>query len=264
MKTKSWAFALLVGMTLLPATICAQDQDPALDPVGVITGKVQYVGDPFTPEKFEVSGDSTCVELTKDNLPVREDVIENPDGTLKNVVVWVESGWPDGYKPKSAPKGTAVLTQEKCHFYPHVLAVQKGQPVQLNNEDPTLSNVNFQPRNNPRFNRTVLGKDDSLVELTFTNPEMGIKVRDAIHPWMNAWIVVLDNPAYDMTGDDGLFEIKGLPQGEYILKAWHEKFGTATVSVLVRKDKPADVLFNFTQTGAKAGNQLHPNEGTPQ
>ena len=38
-----------------------------------------------------------------------------------------------------------------------------------------------------------------------------------IHPWMHAFVGVVDNPYYAVTGKDGSFAIKDLPPGKYTI-----------------------------------------------
>lgn len=246
---------LCLGLTTTCNYLRAQDN-------GEVSGKILFVGDIPQQETLKVAGDKVCEELAKGNPPRLEDVIVNPNRTLKNVVVWIESGWPEGKKPASGNRPAAVLTQRNCRFEPHVLPVTIGQAVELQNDDPTLHNVNLLPKKNPRFNRTSFGKQGEPSQLKFDTAEQGIRVKDDIHPWMTAWIVVLDNAAFDMSDETGDWKITGLPQGEYKITAWHEKFGTVTTEVIVSNESPANVSFSFTATGDKAGNQVFADDAT--
>jgi hypothetical protein len=71
------------------------------------------------------------------------------------------------------------------------------------------------------------------------------KIKCDVHPWMNAWIHVLDHPFFSVTGEDGTFTIRGLPPGKYTLTAWHETLGTKTADVTVEEGKPASVDITF-------------------
>ena len=44
-----------------------------------------------------------------------------------------------------------------------------------------------------------------------------------VHPEMQGFIVVLDTPYFVLTDEDGNFELKDVPPGNYTIKAWHEK-----------------------------------------
>ena len=54
-----------------------------------------------------------------------------------------------------------------------------------------------------------------------------IRVKCNIHGWMHAFIGVVDNPYFAVTGDDGTFELKNVPPGEYTIEAWQEELGVA-------------------------------------
>ena len=47
------------------------------------------------------------------------------------------------------------------------------------------------------------------------------------------------------TNDQGTFEIKNLPPGNYVLEAWHEKYGTQTQNVTVAGSETKTVDFGF-------------------
>ena len=66
-----------------------------------------------------------------------------------------------------------------------------------------------------------------------------------VHPWMSAYVGVMSNPFYGVTGDDGAFAIKGLPAGEYEIAAWHEKYGEQTQKIKVGAGEAKTADFTF-------------------
>ncbi|MEK7289507.1 MAG: TonB-dependent receptor, partial [Planctomycetota bacterium] len=48
-----------------------------------------------------------------------------------------------------------------------------------------------------------------------------------------AWIVVLDNPYFDVTDRNGYFEICDIPPGAYKLQVWHEELGNLEKEVTI-------------------------------
>ena len=66
---------------------------------------------------------------------------------------------------------------------------------------------------------------------------------------MSAVVHVVDNPFFDVTGDEGQFNLSGLPAGTYTLTASHEVFGEKQQEVTVEPGGgPVEVNFAFTAT----------------
>src|SRR5436190_265160 len=63
------------------------------------------------------------------------------------------------------------------------------------------------------------------------------------HPWIKAWVGVLDHPYFAVTSDTGSYGIPSLPPGRYTIKVWHEAYATSTREV----DVPAggDISLDF-------------------
>jgi hypothetical protein len=169
-----------------------------------------------------------------------EEVVVNPNGTLKNVFVYVKEGL-QGQKFE-APKDPVVFDQKGCHYEPHVFGIMTNQPLQILNSDGTLHNVHALPKNSKEFN---LGMPIQGMKLTkaFAAPEIMVKIKCEVHPWMAAYGGVVEHPFYAVSGDDGTFTIKDLPPGEYVLEAWHEKYGTQTATVKVPETTEASFTF---------------------
>jgi len=225
-----------------------------------IEGKINFAGDQPAVEAFRIAGDDFCERAAESDPPRPRDVVVNDNRTLKNVLVYISKGWADGHKPVAMDKSPVHLTAKGCMFRPHLVVMQSTQKLVVTNADDTLHNVNVLPANNPPLNQVLIEADSAPLELSFPRPEIGMKLRDAIHPWMSATIAVMDHPNYDVSGDDGHFRITGVMQGEYTLTAWHETFGSVSTDILVRPDVPTEVVFNFTATGTKAGNQTDAKE----
>jgi hypothetical protein len=129
-------------------------------------------------------------------------------------------------------------------YTPHVVAVMVGQEFKARNSDGFLHNVHGLCRDNPEFNfpQVQAGQTNNIPANKV--PET-YKVKCDVHPWMNAWVVVLDHPFSAITGDDGTFTIKGLKDGKYLLTAVHQKLGKAE-AVVEMKDGKAVSDFKFS------------------
>ena len=78
---------------------------------------------------------------------------------------------------------------------------------------------------NPEFNETV--PNDAPLKKKFDKTEADPVARSScnIHPWMNAYVLVRDNPYMAVSGEDGTFEIKNVPAGKQEFVFWHEAKG---------------------------------------
>jgi plastocyanin len=172
---------------------------------------------------------------------MEKQAIQVKDGGLANVLVYVKSGASGSYP---APTTPAQVDQKGCNYQPHVIVLQVGQPLEITNSDDTLHNIHPRPAVNAEFN---IGqpKQGMKSTKTFDKPEIMFPVGCDVHPWMRAFIAVLSNPFYAVSKDDGSFEIKGLPAGEYEIEAVHEKLKTMTQKVTVKEGEAAKLDLTF-------------------
>jgi len=125
--------------------------------------------------------------------------------------------------PSGLPAGPAVLDQVDCQYVPHVLGLRAGQVLRVKSSDPAMHNVHGLSEKNPGFNFGMTRTGESR-DLTFARPEQFV-VKCDVHPWMTAHVYVFDHPFFAVTGDDGAFEIAGLPPGEHEVVFSHPFLG---------------------------------------
>lgn len=206
-----------------------------------LSGKAQFEGAVPPPQAVRMDADPNCQLLHPQGVNA-DDVIVNADGTLKNVFVYVKEGVTGTYE---SPKEPVVFDQKGCQYHPKVFGIRVNQPLEILNSDNTLHNVHALPAKSAQFN---LGMPIQGMRLkkTFTSPEVMVKIKCEVHPWMSAHAGVLDHPFFSVSNDEGAFEIKDLPPGPYVLEAWHEKFGTLTQAVTVAAQEESQTLsFQF-------------------
>lgn len=206
-----------------------------------ITGQVNFEGTPPEPELIRMDAEPTCQEMY-DEGPYTQTVVVNDNGTLQNVFVYVKEGLEDLEFP--TPEEPVILDQEGCRYHPHVLGMQVNQPLLIRNSDAVLHNIKAQPSNSRGFNFGQ-PREDMESERTITEPEVMVSVECDVHGWMNAYIGVLEHPYFSVTGADGSFELAPLPPGEYVIEAWHEEYGTQTMTVTVGEQETSDIEFTF-------------------
>lgn len=170
-----------------------------------------------------------------------EDVVVNDQGRLKNVFVSITEGL-SGTFP--TPTTAVTLNQAGCWYQPHVFGIQANQPLEILNSDATLHNVNAKPALNPPFNVAQPVKGMKTTK-KFPKPELMVKFKCNVHPWMNAYAGVVTHPFFGVTDEGGVVTLSGLPAGTYVLEAWHERYGTQTQTVRVADGETTSVEWTF-------------------
>ena len=206
-----------------------------------VTGKVSFNGEAPEPQAIDMAAVKECAAQHPDGA-FQESVVVNDNKTLRNVVVWVTAGLPEGGSYPAPP--AAKLDQKGCQYHPHVIAVMKDQPLLISNSDPFLHNVHSLAQQNPAFNFGQPNLDPGKQVEPMKAPEV-FKIKCDVHPWMSAFVHVLEHPFFSVTGDDGTFTLRGLPPGTYTLTAWHETLGTKTAEVKVEAGKAGSADFTF-------------------
>jgi hypothetical protein len=204
-----------------------------------ITGKVSFEGTPPAAEKVKVTADPKCAALHPGGL--ERSVVQVKDGGLANVFIYVKSGVSGSFPAPSSP---VILDQHGCNYTPHIVAMQAGQTLTIRNSDDTLHNIHPRPTVNTEFN---IGQPRKGMESTrtFDKPEVWIPVGCDVHPWMRAYVAVVPHPFFAVTGEDGSFEIKGLPAGDYEIEAVHEKLERQSQSITVKDGEAATLNLSF-------------------
>jgi plastocyanin len=158
----------------------------------------------------------------------------------ENVVVYIEK---IGDNKFPAPEEHGVVDQFNLTFVPHVIAIQMGTTIDFPNSDSVRHNVLSPPDCPIQFN---LGTYDVGVVKHVTFDKLGeIPLLCNVHAEMSAFVLVLENPYFSLTGKDGVFKIENVPAGSYKLSAWHERLKTITKDVTVEAGKTASVDFQL-------------------
>ncbi len=208
---------------------------------GVVQGKIRFTGKRPTLKPIDMSDEPACVEAHHGKAR-DESILVNPNGTLANVFVYVKSGL-EG-KTFEVPATPVTIDQQGCWFHPRVLGIQTGQILRVVNSDPVTHNIHPLAEINREWNHSQ-GPGDPALTRKFLQPEIMIRVKCNIHRWMHAFIGVVSNPYFAVSGADGSFEIRNLPPGDYVIEAWHETLGTQEQKITVPPQGTTVASFTF-------------------
>jgi plastocyanin len=177
-----------------------------------------------------------------------------------NVLVYIAKA-PDVHVDVSAAR--FIMDQRDLTFVPHVLPVLVGSKVQFPNNDKVAHNVFSLSRTKP-FN---LGSYGPGVSKTVLFDKAGVvELRCDVHAEMSAYILVMENPYWALTDEEGRFKIpdqdylaqhgikgiKDLPSGTYVVKTWNEKLKTQEATVVVPKDGEVTIQLDLTRGAPSA------------
>jgi hypothetical protein len=216
--------------------------DPAT--AGKLKGTIQFAGRKPARKPIDMSGDPACAEAHHGQA-YEESVVVNPNGTLANVFIYIKSGL-EG-KTFETPAAAVTIDQQGCWFRPRVMGIQVGQAFHVTNSDPVTHNIHPLAQVNREWNHSQ-GAGDPQLTRKFIKPEIMVPVKCNIHSWMHAFIGVVAHPYFAVTGLDGSFAIPNVPPGDYVVAAWHEKFGTLEQHVTLAPSGTNELSFQFKES----------------
>ena len=222
-----------------PAPISAPIEQVTNGVEVTITGSVLFQGK--IPQGKRLNLPAACAKNFKGPVYSNEVIVNN--GKLQNVLVRVISGI-EGKTFTDIPTKEVELDQHGCMYTPRVVGARVGQKVTFINSDPVFHNVRSITAVNQRFNMAMPTKGQRETKI-FNKPETFLQAKCSVHPWMGAYVAVMDHPYFSVTNSQGEFTIKNLPEGKYTIEAWHEVYGTQKQEIAVTKNGMTPLTFIF-------------------
>ncbi len=178
-----------------------------------------------------------------------ENIIVSAKGGLKNAIVAVKNVLlPDSYQ---APISRLVLENRNCRFEPHVAVLTTGSTIEAVNKDAFYHSVHLYGLK--QLNVALGALRSKVVKLP--NRPGYVIVKCDVHGWMQAFVRVDNHPFHAVTGEDGNFQIEGVPLGSYTLEVWHEFLGPMEYDVTVEAGPglPVTIAYQRAVESRKEG-----------
>ena len=188
--------------------------------------KGSFIFDGEIPAASKINPKKDAAVCGVHNL-VDESLVVNGDNKgIANVILYLYLGKKDkapavheSYKETESAEVTFV--NENCEFNPRVALLRTSQTLVIGNKDSIGHNTNMSVLN---FN-PIVPAEGELKKQFPKEQRTPVEVSCNIHPWMKGWVVVKESPYFAVTDEDGKFEIKNVPAGDWTFTVWHEKSG---------------------------------------
>jgi plastocyanin len=191
---------------------------------GDITGKISLKGSAPAEKDLPIANDPFCGKLFAGKpVPTTRFYLADSSGGLADTFVFIKSGLEGKTIP--AATGAVHVDQKGCEYLPYVFGLQTGQTLNVKNSDPLMHNVHVTPgakSGNKESNKAQMAGSKDY-EYTFEHPEVFLRFKCDVHPWMFAYAGVVDHPYFAVSAEDGSFKIANVPPGEYVVEAVHRK-----------------------------------------
>ena len=191
--------------------------------------------------------DPKCAQLNAGTRVLQEAVVATPAGRLANVFVRLRGTFPQ----TPVPSEPVVIDQSRCVYGPRVVGLRVGQILQIRNDDELLHNVHASSAvagNSFNIAQPLAGMVYSFAP---KSEEVMVKIGCDVHRWMTAYVGVVANPYFAVSGADGTFEIGRVPAGTYTVEAWHEQLGVVTRPVTVKPGTSAAVSLSYAPASTR-------------
>jgi Polysaccharide lyase family 4, domain II len=242
-------FALLVLARIGTAVAQTNYQVISIADAGTITGTVKWSGPTPRVLTFPLNKDVAVCDPESRKRVDLERLVIGPEGGVANTVVFlknVSSG-----KAMDIPQSRRFLNQKHCRYEPHILLVPENDSLQMTSSDPVLHTVHMEGA--ATYN-LPFPFPDRPISRPMSHAGMVTLKCNGGHLWMNALLMVADNPYYTVTDEKGKFELGGVPPGKYEIVAWHEGWhvvgqqASFDVSTSEKVDRP---LFSERKPGRR-------------
>lgn len=206
-----------------------------------ISGKIILKGTPPPERDLPLTAECGTLHTT---IPKTRFYVVSGDGALADVFIYIKEGLSGKTFP--APGEPVLLDQIGCEYTPYVIGLQTGQKLLARNSDPLMHNVHPLPKvaGNKESNKAQMMKSPDY-EYTFDNPEIFLTYKCDIHPWMYAYVAVVEHPFFAVSGKNGTFQLKNVTDGKYVVEAVHRKAGKQTKEITVTDGKSSPIEFTF-------------------
>ncbi|MGA7295246.1 MAG: hypothetical protein WBW53_03440 [Terriglobales bacterium] len=209
----------ILAFAFAPEICAAQSgyQVVSFDDGGTIRGTVKWEGPVPHLATSLINKDPEICAVDGQKHRDLERLLVAPDGGVANTVVYLRNITRG--KAMDLPAARRSLNQKNCRYEPHILLVPVDATLTVKSSDPLLHTVHMSGSADYNLPFTSAGQE---ISRPMTRQGVVSLRCNAGHVWMNGEMIVAPHPYYAVTDQDGNFELRNIPPGNYEIVAWHE------------------------------------------
>ena len=227
----------------------------SVDNGGSIKGRVSLTGKVPSPRFFPLIGSPNleyCNRISdgKGHRILFDFTVSESRG-LKDTVV----------KLIGVPKGKPFLSKiqkmvmNRCHTPKYVIGARNGETLLLENTDPIRHEIvayEFTDGGvNQRSHRPVDANTSQTRDIFVKSKTENFLIKCNLHPFLQSRGIIVENPYYAITDEEGNFSIKDVPPGTYEVVAWHPFISNQIRAITIEPENQSTLNFEFNGTNVQ-------------
>jgi hypothetical protein len=228
--------SLLLGIAfLMPPSALAQ----APSDYGTIKGQVVWGGRRI-PQRTELKIPANRTDIFERNPtanPLKGTILDERllvdtlSRGIKNAYVWLlpadgKSRLPVARRLRYVSSDPVVVSSFAGMFLPHACAMREGQTLVFHNVSPVGIDFRLMTDSIKNQDTHVLVKSRGTYEMSALRAQrFPLLLSSGIQQWMTAVVIVFDHPYFAMTDENGRFEMKHAPVGDFRIMIYHDQIG---------------------------------------
>ena len=159
------------------------------------------------------------------------------------------------------PKGKPFLSKiqkmvmNRCHTPKYVIGARNGETLLLENTDPIRHEIvayEFTGGGvNQRSHRPVDANTSQTRDIFVKSKTENFLIKCNLHPFLQSRGIIVENPYYAITDEEGNFSIKDVPPGTYKVVAWHPFISNQIRTITIEPENQSTLNFEFNGTNVQ-------------
>ncbi|MGD9850291.1 MAG: carboxypeptidase-like regulatory domain-containing protein [Nitrospirales bacterium] len=240
---------------------------------GTLKGSVDLIGEVPFPKAYNLitfPDPEYCGRISDGKgWRLLKDFMVNDENRIQGVVIVIEEVKAGKPFNLSIPKVEA----RDCQFHPFTTVVRNEHGIEVVNMDPVMHDIQAYETSSAHGTRVLFNSPlpfnerhergnlmahhqhvpgrSMVQQFQLNKGRKTFVMQCGFHAYMESWAMVVDNPYFALTNEDGAFEISGILPGTYQVRAWHPS---------VKKDHVQTVTIESHQTTEASFHMNSPRE----